>query len=106
MTESALAVTRSARLTSRLELSVAKKTSRARTAGSDGPHGSVEKFAEDLGTLLGTAQAKAENWLSQRQDIAKHLTDIRDTASGLLKSLSGESPFPWRKLKQIGRAHV
>jgi hypothetical protein len=55
---------------------------------------------------LGTAQAKAENWLSQRQDIAKHLTDIRDTASGVLESLAGESPFPWSKLRRRAKART
>jgi hypothetical protein len=51
----------------------------------------IEAFAEDLGRLLGTARAKADNWLSQRQQIAKHLTDIRDTASHLLTQLGDEA---------------
>jgi hypothetical protein len=51
----------------------------------------IEAFAEDLGRLLGTARAKADNWLSQRQQIAKHLTDIRDTASNLLTQLGDEA---------------
>ena len=36
----------------------------------------VEAFAEDLGHLLGTARAKADSWLNQRQEIVKHLTGI------------------------------
>ena len=53
----------------------------------------VEEFAEDLGKLLGTATAKAENWLDQRKQIAARLTEIRDTASRLLTDLGhqGES---------------
>ncbi len=47
----------------------------------------VEAFAEDLGRLLGTAQTKAQHWLGQRQDIVKHLTAVRDTASKLLSDL-------------------
>jgi hypothetical protein len=47
----------------------------------------VEAFAEDLGRLLGTARAKADSWLNQRQEIVKHLTGIRDTASHLLTQL-------------------
>jgi hypothetical protein len=61
----------------------------------------IEAFAEDLGRLLGTARAKADNWLGQRQQIAKHLTDIRDTASHLLtqlgdqaKKIRGRQPKP------------
>lgn len=49
----------------------------------------MEGFAEDLGRLLGTARAKAESWLGQRQNVAKQLEQIRDTASGLLNQLTG-----------------
>lgn len=51
----------------------------------------IEAFAEDLGRLLGTARAKADSWLSQRQEIAKHLTDIRDTAGQLLNQLGQQA---------------
>jgi hypothetical protein len=51
----------------------------------------VEAFAEDLGRLLGTARAKADSWLNQRQEIVKHLTGIRDTASNLLTQLGHAS---------------
>lgn len=50
--------------------------------------GQVERkmvdFAEDLGRILGTAQARASAWLEQRQDIIKQLTQVRDTATHLL----------------------
>jgi len=52
---------------------------------------SIEGFAEDLGRLLGTAQAKAQGWIGQRQTIAKQLQQIRDTASGLLADLTSKS---------------
>jgi hypothetical protein len=47
----------------------------------------VEEFAEDLGRLLGTARAKADDWLSQRNAIVKHLEGVRDTANQLLQQL-------------------
>jgi hypothetical protein len=47
----------------------------------------IEEFAEDLGGLLGTARAKAESWLGQRQEIVQHLSEIRDTATKLLADL-------------------
>jgi hypothetical protein len=53
----------------------------------------IEEFAEDLGRLLGTARAKAEGWLGQRQAIAKQLIGIRDTATELLSQL-GHSDSP------------
>ena len=55
------------------------------TAGTS----AIESFAEDLGRLLGTARAKAESWLGQRQNVAKQLEQIRDTAAGLLSQLTG-----------------
>jgi hypothetical protein len=51
----------------------------------------IESFAEDLGKLLGTAQAKASSWLEQRKSIADQLTQIRDTANDYLQRLSGEA---------------
>jgi hypothetical protein len=47
----------------------------------------IEDFAEELGRLLGTAEAKARGWLGQRQQIAKTLEGIRDTANRLLDDL-------------------
>jgi hypothetical protein len=57
----------------------------------------VEAFAEDLGHLLGTARAKADSWLNQRQEIVKHLTGIRDTASNLLSQLGQQSQRAMRR---------
>jgi hypothetical protein len=46
-------------------------------------------FAEDLGRILGTAQARASAWLSQRQQISKQLTQVRDMADQLLREITG-----------------
>jgi hypothetical protein len=52
-------------------------------------------FAEDLGKLLGTAQAKASSWLDQRKIIAEQLAQIRDTANHYLQQLtSGNAAQP------------
>jgi hypothetical protein len=56
----------------------------------------IEGFAEDLGRLLGAASSKAEGWLIERQAIVKHLTEVRDTASGLLTQLGREAAFVGR----------
>jgi hypothetical protein len=50
----------------------------------------VTAFAEDLGRFLGTAEAKAETWLSQRKDIIEQLTAVRYKAASLIQTLSGE----------------
>ena len=47
----------------------------------------VEDFAEDLGRLLGGAERKASEWLSQREDVAKQLVQLRDKATQLLSQL-------------------
>ena len=57
----------------------------AKTSGFDQK---VMTFAEDLGTLLGTAEKKATEWMSQRQSIEAQLIQIRDTATDLLKKLA------------------
>ena len=56
---------------------------------TDGATSRMEEFAEDLGRVLGTARAKAEGWLGQRQNVAKQLEHIRDTAAELLNQLTG-----------------
>ena len=56
-----------------------------------------EDFAEELGKLLGNAQAKAEGWLGQRTQIAKSLEGIRDTASKLLSDLGHQAQRIARK---------
>ena len=51
----------------------------------------IEDFAEELGRLLGTAEAKAKGWLGQREQIAKTLAGIRDTANSLLSQLGEQA---------------
>jgi hypothetical protein len=71
---------------------MAKKGSRQRLSrqGTNASKTMVD-FAEDLGRLLGTAQAKASNWLSQRKDVIDELTQLRDTANQLLSDLTGST---------------
>jgi hypothetical protein len=50
-------------------------------------------FAEDLGRMLGTTQARASAWMNQRKAVAKQLAEIRDTAAGLLQELAKQTPW-------------
>lgn len=59
------------------------------TGGAKAPTSGLIDFAEDLGRILGTAQAKASNWLNQRKQIINELTRVRDTANRLLGDLAG-----------------
>ena len=67
----------------------ADREGRSINSGVGATASAMEGFAEDLGRLLGTARAKAEGWLGQRQTVAKQLQQIRDTATGLLNQLTG-----------------
>jgi len=64
------------------------KSGAEREARAGGLDQKMMDFAEDLGTLLGTAEKKATEWMSQRQSIEAQLIQIRDTASLLLKKLA------------------
>jgi hypothetical protein len=72
-------------------MSVADTRERITTRGAHASKTMVD-FAEDLGRLLGTAQAKATNWLNQRKDVIDELTQLRDTAERLLTDLTGGAP--------------
>jgi hypothetical protein len=65
-----------------------KKSGESREGKGSGFDKKVMDFAEDLGTLLGTAEKKATEWMAQRQSIEAQLIQIRDTASELLKKLA------------------
>jgi hypothetical protein len=47
----------------------------------------IEGFGDDIGQLLHSARTKAEDFFGQRQEISRHLAEIRDTASHLLQQL-------------------
>lgn len=49
----------------------------------------IEEVVQDLGKMLGDAQRKAEDWMANRQSVAKELSDIRDTAARLISQLVG-----------------
>jgi hypothetical protein len=68
----------------------------AAAAGSGGPSGSATDsmenrmlaFAEQLGRIVGTVQAKAEGWLD-REALSAQISTVRDSASELLTQLGG-----------------
>jgi hypothetical protein len=70
---------------------MAKKGSRGRIRTQGRASKTMVDFAEDLGKLLGTAHAKASNWLNQRKNVIDELTQLRDTANQLLGELTGSA---------------
>ena len=50
----------------------------------------VVAFAEQLGRIAGTFQAKAEGWLD-REALTKQIASVRDGAAELLEQLAGSA---------------
>lgn len=71
-----------------------RKSQPATPAASATSESKLADFAQDLGTLLGQAQNKAEHWLAERKAIVDHLVEVRDTATRLLSQLGHASPAP------------
>lgn len=77
-----------------------KASARARPAASvpealqEEARTAITNFAEELGHLLGAAQAKATMWLEQRKLIAEQLRGVRDTATRLMRQLGIEVELP------------
>ena len=76
----------------------------AKTASSS--EQKIEAFAEDLGRILGTARAKADSWLGQRQAIVKQLTQLRDEASSLLNQLGHQAVAAGQRGRRVADSFV
>jgi hypothetical protein len=58
------------------------------TTTADAMEQRVVAFAEQLGRIAGTFQAKAEGWLD-REALARQIASVRDSAADLLEQLAG-----------------
>jgi hypothetical protein len=56
----------------------------------------VVAFAEQLGRLVGTVQAKTEGWMD-REALKQQIAKVRDGATDLLDQLTGDAPGPSAK---------
>ena len=65
-------------------------TPRASSAAADAMEQKVIAFAEQLGRIVGTIQAKADGWL-ESDALQKQVTTVRDEASHLLEQLKGSA---------------
>ncbi|MCU1385247.1 MAG: hypothetical protein JWL71_3944 [Acidobacteria bacterium] len=59
----------------------------ADTSGNDAMEQRVVAFAEQLGRIVGTMQAKTEGWMD-RDALNKQIAGVRDSAAELLEQLS------------------
>jgi hypothetical protein len=67
----------------------------ASTSATSSVEQQVVAFAEQLGRVVGTVQAKAEGWLD-RETLKEQVSRIRDSASALLEQLVQKTPNPAR----------
>ena len=66
---------------------MAKKTTEASSAqAADATEQRLVKFAEQLGRMAGTLQAKADGWMD-RETLNKQIASVRDGAAELIKHL-------------------
>ena len=66
---------------------MAKKTTEASSAqAADATEQRLVKFAEQLGRMAGTIQAKADGWMD-RETLNKQIASVRDGAAELIKHL-------------------
>jgi hypothetical protein len=85
----------------------AKGSTKGEAAASNSVADTVEQqvvaFAEQLGRIVGTVQAKAEGWLD-REALKEQLSDVRDSASALLEQLGVQKNSTSQKTAPVERA--
>lgn len=64
----------------------------------------VVAFAEQLGRIAGTFQAKAEGWMD-REALTKQIARVRDGAAELLEQLAGGETKPSTRVPAAEAAH-
>jgi hypothetical protein len=64
----------------------------------------VVAFAEELGRIAGTFQAKAEGWMD-REALTKQIASVRDGAAELLEQLAGGATKPSTRVPAAAAAH-
>jgi hypothetical protein len=60
-------------------------------------------FAERLGRMVGTIQAKADGWMD-RETLNKQIASVRDDATRLLEQLAGGAKKATKKAKAAAAA--
>lgn len=80
------------------------RTTDASGAMADALEQRVAAFAEELGRIAGTFQAKAEGWMD-REALTKQIASVRDGAAELLEQLAGGATKPSRRVPAAATAH-
>ena len=64
------------------------KRDKDQTTNADAMEQRLMAFAEQLGRMVGTIQAKADGWMD-RETLNKQIASVRDDATKLLEQLAG-----------------
>ena len=72
-------------------------TNASGTTTADAMEQRVVAFAEQLGRIAGTFQAKAEGWLD-REALTRQIASVRDGAAELLEQLAGDATKASKKV--------
>lgn len=63
----------------------------------------VIAFAEQVGRMVGTIQAKADGWMD-RETLNKQIASVRDDATKLLEQLAGGAKKATKRAKEAAAA--
>jgi hypothetical protein len=74
------------------------KRDTSETANADAMEQRLMAFAERLGRMVGTIQAKADGWMD-RETLNKQIASVRDDATRLLEQLAGGAKKATKKAK-------
>ena len=73
------------------------------TTTADATEKRVMAFAEQVGRIVGTIQAKADGWMD-RETLNKQISGVRDEAARLLEQLAGGAKKATKKAKAAAAA--
>ena len=79
------------------------KPEKSETTTADAMEQRVMAFAEQLGRMVGTIQAKADGWMD-RETLNKQVASVRDEATRLLEQLAGGAKKATKKAKAAAAA--
>jgi hypothetical protein len=79
------------------------KRDKGETTTADAMEERLMAFAEQLGRMVGTIQAKADGWMD-RETLNKQIAGVRDDATRLLEQLAGGAKKATKRAKAAAAA--
>jgi len=79
------------------------KRDKGETTTADAMEERLMAFAEQLGRMVGTIQAKADGWMD-RKTLNKQIAGVRDDATRLLEQLAGGAKKATKRAKAAAAA--